>query len=224
MLDALSIRIMKRTSECRINERVWKRHNAYGRRSVSRICWLPIVLQQKWSMYLLTWTRELSTYLRSFFHYSACTLCSLSPLFYYIRPSSILIFCHVVFLVLLPVYTFFPSFLFSGSFVQCAQLFLQFLSFRIPGRSIIIALNGDVQNILSRPWSVKISLTDGTSCWIHLVTLNIFYCSKRQKDRTQVKQLRQSSPRYTWLNYGFVDWVLFSIVGKMGRRSNGLSE
>ena len=33
MLDAHSIRIMKRTSECRINERVWKRHNAYGRRS-----------------------------------------------------------------------------------------------------------------------------------------------------------------------------------------------
>jgi hypothetical protein len=29
MLDAHSIRIMKRTSECRINERVWKRHNAY---------------------------------------------------------------------------------------------------------------------------------------------------------------------------------------------------
>ena len=26
------------------------------------------------------------------------------------------------------------------------------------------------------------------------VTLNIFYCSKRQKDKTQVKQLRQSSP------------------------------
>jgi hypothetical protein len=24
-------------------------------------------------------------------------------------------------------------------------------------------------------------------------TLNIFYCSKRQKDKTQVKQLRQSS-------------------------------
>jgi hypothetical protein len=33
MLDAHSIRIMKRTSECRINERVWKRHNAYGRSS-----------------------------------------------------------------------------------------------------------------------------------------------------------------------------------------------
>ena len=74
---------------------------------------------------------------------------------------------------------FFPSLLFSGSFVQCAQLFLQFLTFPIPGRSIIIALNGDVQprikapfpfqNILSRPWSVKISLTDGTSFWIHLV-------------------------------------------------------
>jgi hypothetical protein len=40
-------------------------------------------------------------------------------------------------------------------------------------------LNGDVQprvkapfpfqNIPSRPWPVKISLTDGTSCWIHLV-------------------------------------------------------
>ena len=27
-----------------------------------------------------------------------------------------------------------------------------------------------------------------------LFTLNIFYCSKRQKDKTQVKQLRQSSP------------------------------
>ena len=25
-------------------------------------------------------------------------------------------------------------------------------------------------------------------------TLNIFYCSKRQKDKIQVKQLRQSSP------------------------------
>ena len=42
MLDAHSIRIMKRTSECRINEHVWKRHNAYGRRSISCICWLPI--------------------------------------------------------------------------------------------------------------------------------------------------------------------------------------
>jgi hypothetical protein len=65
----------------RINERVWKRHNAYGRRSIIRICWLPIVLQQKWSMYILTWARELSTYLRNFFHSSACTLCSLSLLF-----------------------------------------------------------------------------------------------------------------------------------------------
>ena len=89
VLDAHSIRI-KRTRDRRINEHVWKRHNAYGRRSNSRICWLPIVLQQKWSMYLLTWTRELSIYLRSFFHSSACTLCSLSLLFYYIRPSSIL--------------------------------------------------------------------------------------------------------------------------------------
>ena len=29
--------------------------------------------------------------------------------------------------------------------------------------------------------------------WV-IGTLNIFYCSKRQKDKTQVKQLRQSSP------------------------------
>jgi hypothetical protein len=26
-------------------DRAWKRHNAYGRRSISCICWLPIVLQ-----------------------------------------------------------------------------------------------------------------------------------------------------------------------------------
>ena len=169
---------------------------------ISRLCWLPIVLQQKWSMYLLTWTRELSTYLLSFFHSSACTLCSLSHPFYYIRPSSILnsprflAYCylrHFVFLMLLPVHTFFLH-----------SSFLQFLTFPIQGRSIIIALSGDAQpriksplpfqNILSRPWSVKISLTDD-----HPVG-------------------------YTWLNHGFVDWVLFCIVGKMGRRSNGLSE
>jgi hypothetical protein len=29
---------------------------------------------------------------------------------------------------------------------------------------------------------------------LSVFTLNIFYCSKRQKDKTQVKQLRQSSP------------------------------
>ena len=50
------------------------------------------------------------------------------------------------------------------------QLFLQFLTFPIPGRSIIIALNRDVQprikapfpfqNMLSRPSSVKIRPTD----------------------------------------------------------------
>jgi hypothetical protein len=156
MLDAHSIRIMELTSECRINERVWKRHNAYGRRSISRICWLPIVLQQKWSMYLLTWTGELSTYLWSFFHSSACTLCSHSLLFYYIRPSSIVNSPRFHAYYYLPSFClsraspglhFFPSLLFSGSFVQCAQLFLQFLTFPIPGRSIIIALNRDVQFI-----------------------------------------------------------------------------
>jgi len=30
--------------------------------------------------------------------------------------------------------------------------------------------------------------------WLYGVTLNIFYCSKGQKDKTQVEQLRQSSP------------------------------
>ena len=113
MLDAHSIRIMKRTSECRINERVWKRHNAYGRRSISRICWLPIVLQQKWSMYLLTWTRELSTYLRSFFHVHCAPFLSFSIIYVLLQFLTLLasmriaIFRHFVFLVLLPVYTFF---------------------------------------------------------------------------------------------------------------------
>ena len=83
MLDAHSIRIMKRTSECRINERVWKRHNAYGRCSISCICWLPIDV-------FIDLNKGTVSYLRSFFHSSACTLCSLSLLFYYIRPSSIL--------------------------------------------------------------------------------------------------------------------------------------
>jgi hypothetical protein len=110
------------------------------------------------------------------------------PLFYYIRPSAILNSPHFHAYCYLPSFClsraspglhFFSSLLFSGSFVQCAQLFHQFLTFPLPGRSIIIALNGDVQprikapfpfqNILSRLWSVKISLTDGTSCWIHLV-------------------------------------------------------
>ena len=171
------------------------------------------------SMYLLTWTRELSTYLRSFFHSSACTLCSLSLLFYYIRPSSILnsprfhAYCYLPSFCLSrasPGLHFFPSLLFSGSFVQCAQLFLQFLTFPIPGRSIIIALNGDVQprikapfpfqNILSRPWCVKISLTDGTSCWIHLAKPWICGLSSNLHCRKK--------------------WA----VGVMGCRSNGLSE
>ena len=105
----------------------------------------------------------------------------------------IAIFRHFVFLMLLPVHTFFLH-----------SSFLQFLTFPIPGRSIIIALIGDVQprikapfpfqNILSRPWSSRLAWpTD------HPVG-------------------------YTWLNLGFVVWVLFCIVGKMGRRSNGLSE
>ena len=99
---------------------------------------------------------------------------------------------------------FFPSLLFSGSFVQCAQLFLKFLAFPIPGRSIIIALNVDVQprikapfpfqNILFRPWLSRLAWPT------------------------------EHPVGYTWLNHGFVDWVLFCIVGKMGRRSNGLSE
>jgi hypothetical protein len=80
----------------------------------------------------------------------------------------IAIFRHFVFLMLLP-FTLFS--------LHCS--FLQFLTFFIPGRSIIVALSGDVQpritapfpfqNILPRPLSVKISLTDGPACWIHLV-------------------------------------------------------
>jgi hypothetical protein len=77
--------------------------------------------------------------------------------------------------------------------VQCAQPFLQFFIFPIPGRSIIIALNGDVQprikahfpfqNILSRSWPA----------WP-----------------------TEHPVGYTWLNHGFVNWVLFCIVGKNG--------
>ena len=37
-------------------------------------------------------------------------------------------------------------------------------------------------------------LHQNNNLWKPVVTLNIFYCSKRQKDKTQVKQLRQSSP------------------------------
>jgi hypothetical protein len=94
-------------------------------------------------------------------HSSACTLCSLSLLFYYIRPSSILnsprfhAYCCIPSFCLSrasPGLHFFPSLLFSGSFVQCAQLFLQFLTFPIPGRSIIIALNGDVQPRIKTPF------------------------------------------------------------------------
>jgi hypothetical protein len=40
--------------------------------------------------------------------------------------------------------------------------------------------------------------TRGRSDKTQSITLNIFYCSKRQKDKTQVKQLRQSSPINTF--------------------------
>ena len=89
------------------------------------------------------------------------------------------------------------------------------VAFPIPGRSIIIAFNGDVQprikapfpfqNILSRPWSVKISLTDGTSCWIHLVKPWICGLSS-------ILHCRKNGPSEKWA------------VGVMGCRSNGLSE
>jgi hypothetical protein len=124
----------------------------------------------------------MSTYLRSVFHSSACTFCSLSLLFYYRCPSSILnsprfhAYCYLPSFCLSHASTvshFFLSLLFSGSFVQCAQLFLQFLSFPIPGLSIIIALIGDVQPRIKAPFPFLrpdrlISLTDGPSCWIHL--------------------------------------------------------
>jgi hypothetical protein len=40
----------------------------------------------------------------------------------------------------------------------------------------------------------KLHQNNNVNFWKPVVTLNIFYCSKRQKDKTQVKQLRQSSP------------------------------
>ena len=85
----------------------------------------------------------------------------------------IAIFRHFVFLVLLPVYTFFLH----SSFLVPAQLFLQFLTFPIPGRSIIIALNGDVQPRIKAPFPFQNILSRPTE---HPVG-------------------------YTWLNHGFVD-------------------
>jgi hypothetical protein len=72
----------------------------------------------------------------------------------YIRPSSISnsprfhAYCYFPLFCLShasPGSQFFSSLLFSGSFVQCAQLYLQFLTFPITGRSITIALSGNVQ-------------------------------------------------------------------------------
>ena len=42
--------------------------------------------------------------------------------------------------------------------------------------------------------TITVLQKDTTSMIKFVSTLNIFYCSKRQKDKTQVKQLRQSSP------------------------------
>ena len=77
----------------------------------------------------------------------------------------IAIFRHFVFLVLLPVYTFFFHSSFLVPLCNVHNFFFNF--FLIPGRSIIIALNGDVQprikapfpfqNILSRPWSSRLA-------------------------------------------------------------------
>jgi hypothetical protein len=68
----------------------------------------------------------------------------------------------------------------------------------------------------SHPYlSRKVDVVDDVDCWKigwalvdakpeglldTLHTLNIFYCSKRQKDKTQVKQLRQSSPLHIFQN------------------------
>jgi hypothetical protein len=99
-------------------------------------------------------TVSLSSKLFPFFCMYICTFCSLSLLFYYIRPSSILnsprfqAYCSLPPFCLShasPGSHFFPSLLFSGSFLFAMQLFLQFLTFPIPGRSIIIALSGYVQ-------------------------------------------------------------------------------
>ena len=111
MLDAHSIRI-KRTWERRINERLWKRHNAYGRRSISRICWLPIVLQQKNGPeqgnclpIFGTFSILLHVHCAPFLSFS--TIYVLLQLVTLLASMHIAIFRYFVFLMLLPVHTFF---------------------------------------------------------------------------------------------------------------------
>ena len=116
MLDAHSIRIMKRTSECRINERVWKRHNAYGRRSISRICLVAnrattevidaFIDLNKGTVYL---SSELFPFFCMYIvlPFSPFLLYVLLQFLTLLASMRIAIFRHFVFLVLLPVYTFF---------------------------------------------------------------------------------------------------------------------
>ena len=152
------------------------------------------------------------------FHSSACTQCApfLSFSTILLQFSTLLasrrtaLFRHFVFLMRLTVYAFFLHSSFLVPFLFAMQLFLQFLTFPIPGRSIISALSGNVQprikapfpfqNFLSRPWSVKIRPTE------HPVG-------------------------YTWSNHGFMEIEFYFALSEkkwavriMGRRNNGPSE
>ena len=126
-----------------------------------------------------------------------------SPFLLYIRPSSILNSPRF------HAYCYLPSFCLShaspGSHFFLPLLFSSIFNFphtRSVDHNCLergqprIKAPFPFQNILSRPWSVKISLTDGPSCCIHLVKPWICGLSS----------------------------TVFCIVGKMGRRSNGLSE
>jgi hypothetical protein len=153
-----------------INERVWKWHNAY-REGVLLAAYVGCQSCFNRSDRCIYWPEQRNCLpifgaFSILLHVHCAPFLSFSTIYVLLQFLTLLasmriaIFRHFVFLMLLPVHTFF----FHSSF-------LQFLTFPIPGRSIIIALSGDVQsritapfpfqNILSRPWSVKISLTDG---------------------------------------------------------------
>jgi hypothetical protein len=128
----------------------------------------------------LTWTRELSTYLRSFFHSSACTLCSLSM------------------------------------------------------QNRTQSTNPWFNQVYPTGWSVGQANLDGPRPRQNVLERKRSFYPRQYIPGLGLGPSRLAWPTdhpvgYTWLNHGFVDWVLFCIVGKwavgvMGCRNNGLSE
>jgi len=101
---------------------------------------------------------------------------------------------------------FFPSLLFSGSFLFAMQLFLQFLTFPISGRSIMIALSGNVQLRIKPPFPFQ----------------NILSRPSRSDRRT----IPLDTPGQTmdlWVEF-YLTLSESRAVGIMGRRNNGPSE